>query len=162
MTNEVFPYKYPQLSKENYDNWCIRMKALLGSQDVWDMIETGYEEPENEGALTNTQKENLKRLRKKDQQALSIIHMCLDETMFVKVSMETRAKEAWEVLENSFRGKDKVIKVRLQTLRGDYEKLKMTESEAIEEFFCRTLTVVNQLKRYGEAMEDVRVIEKII
>lgn len=162
MMNGMIPYKYPQLTKENYDNWCIRMKALLGSQDVWDMVEDGYDEPENEAELTVPQIQNLKKLKKKDQQALSLIHMCLDDNMFVKISNAATAKEAWEILKNSFKGKDKVIKVRVQTLRSEYEKLKMKESESIEEFFTRTTTIVNQLKRYGETMEDVHVVEKIL
>ena len=27
--------------KENYSSWCIRMKALFGSQDVWGFIVPG-------------------------------------------------------------------------------------------------------------------------
>lgn len=83
------------------------------------------------------------------------------EYFFEKISTATSAKEAWEVLQNSFKGKDKVIKVRLQTMRGEYENLKMKDSKSAEEYFNRVLTIVNQLKRYGETMADVRVIEKI-
>jgi len=42
------------------------MKALLGSQEAWDIVEKGYEEPENEGALTQAQRNNLLKNRKLD------------------------------------------------------------------------------------------------
>ena len=37
--------------KENYTSWCIRMKALLGSQNAWDIVDNGYEELENDATL---------------------------------------------------------------------------------------------------------------
>ena len=66
------------------------MKALLGSQEAWEIVEKGYEEPENEGALTQAQRNNLLKNRKLDQHALSIIHMGLDDTMFENVSLVTK------------------------------------------------------------------------
>ena len=46
------------------------MKALLGSQDAWDVVENDYTEPEGTDGLTNAQKDALKDLRKKDKKAL--------------------------------------------------------------------------------------------
>ena len=129
------------------------MKALLGSQEAWEIVEKGYEEPENEGALTQAQRNNLLKNRKLDQHALSIIHMGLDDTMFEKVSLVTKAKEAWMILENNFKGLDKVKKVRLQTLRGEFESLHMKESETVFDYFTRVSSLVNQMKHYRETIE---------
>ena len=47
----------PKLNKDNYDNWCIQMKALLESLDVWDLVEDGYMKSiEDEAILTQEQK----------------------------------------------------------------------------------------------------------
>ena len=60
-------FQYPQLNKTNYENWSIRMKAILGSQGVWDVVEKGVEEPNNDEALSQVQKEALEKERKKER-----------------------------------------------------------------------------------------------
>jgi len=53
-------------------------------------------------------------------------------------------------------------KVRLQKLHGDFEKLHILESENISEYFTRVLVIYNQIKRYGERMEETRMVKKIL
>jgi len=44
MANPNFSLQCPRLTKHNYEIWCIRVKAWLGSQDMCEMIENGFEE----------------------------------------------------------------------------------------------------------------------
>ncbi|XP_022880399.1 uncharacterized protein LOC111397626 [Olea europaea var. sylvestris] len=156
------PFVVPKLTKENYGYWSICIKALLGSQDAWKVVENGYDEPENEGALSQAQRNTLQRYSKLDQHALSIIHMGLYEAMFKKVASSTKAKETWEILETNFKGIEKVKKVRLQILLREFESLHMKESESIFDYFTRVSSIVNHMKWYGENIEESRVIEKIL
>ncbi|XP_070016986.1 uncharacterized protein [Nicotiana sylvestris] len=156
--NGPLSFQYPCLTKDNYEKWCLRMKVILGSQDVWEIVDRGYAKLDNEDALPHNEKEVLAKTRKKDQQALTLIHQCLDD----KVADATTSKEAWEILQNSLQGVDKVKKVKLQTLRADFDVLKMKESECISDCFSKVKAVVNQLRRYGEDIEYVRVVEKIL
>jgi hypothetical protein len=39
MTNTNFSLQYPRLIKDNYETWCIRLRAYQGSQDVWETVE---------------------------------------------------------------------------------------------------------------------------
>ncbi|KAA0026211.1 reverse transcriptase [Cucumis melo var. makuwa] len=110
------------------------MKALLGSQDVWDIVSNGYEEPESDATLNQAHREALQNTRKKYQKALTIIHQAIDDNNFEKISGATTAYQAWQILENTYKGVDRVKKVHLKKLRdrgrGSYGKKKFDESNS--------------------------------
>ena len=68
MANGVASFQVPTLNNNNYDNWSIKMKALLGAHNVRDIIEKGFSEPKNEAAFMQDQnialKDSEKRMRK--------------------------------------------------------------------------------------------------
>ena len=76
--------------------------------------------------------------------------------MFDMVADATTSREAWEIWKTIFQGVDKVKKVRLKSLRGEFEALKM-ESELISDYCTRVKTIVNQMKRCGEKIEEMFV-----
>lgn len=103
-----------------------------------------------------------KELRKKDRRALLLIYQGVEENNFEKISAAANSKEAWDILRNANRGIEKTIRVRLQLLREEFEGLKMDDDETISFYFTKTLMIVNQMRRYGEKLDDVRVMEKIL
>ncbi|KAK6144512.1 hypothetical protein DH2020_021332 [Rehmannia glutinosa] len=110
MANGVASFQVPMLNTSNYDNWSIKMKALLGAHEVWDIVEKGYVEPQDETTLSQTQKDNLKDSRKRDKKALYLIYQALDDDGFEKISSATTAKDAWEKLQTSHKGAEQVKK----------------------------------------------------
>ena len=123
---------------------CYVWKKNYGAQAVWEIVEKEYTGPEDESKLNQTEKE------------------ALDNDMFEKVANATSSKQAWNTLQNSFQWVSRVKNVRLQSLRGEFEKLEMLEKESISDYFTRFLNVLNQMKRLGESMEESRVVEKNI
>ncbi|GJZ38449.1 hypothetical protein Tco_0585012 [Tanacetum coccineum] len=162
MSSSMNLFQFPHLTKDNYGSWYIRIKVLLGSHDVWGIVKKGVEKVNDEDSLSATQRVELEKARKKDQSALTIIYQCLDDAMFEKVANATTSKEAWEILQNAFKGIEMVKRVRLQSLRVEFKKLQMEESETISDYFTRVLTISNEMKRNGENLSDTRVIEKIL
>jgi len=62
----------------------------------------------------------------------------------------------------SHAGGEKIKKVKLQTLRKQYELLQMEEGDQIGEYFNKVLTVTNQMKGCGETIIDMMIVEKIM
>ncbi|XP_048626765.1 uncharacterized protein LOC111210365 [Brassica napus] len=119
MTNNGVPFQVPLLTKSNYDNWSLRMMAILGAHDV-------FKEERQEGSLSNLSR--------------------IDEDTFEKVAGARTSKEAWEKLQTSYKGAEQVKK----------------EGELISDYFSRVLTVTNNVKRNGEKLDDVRIMEKVL
>lgn len=150
----------PTLDGKNYEHWSVQMKAIFGFQECLEVVESGFEKITE--SSSETQKSAHSEAKKKDCKATFLIHQCVDAANFEKISKAKSSKEAWEILEKSHSGLAKVKKVRLQTMRRQYELLQMEEQESIAEYFTRIRSLTNQMKTYGESMPDQGIVEKVL
>ncbi|CAL5340443.1 unnamed protein product [Camellia sinensis] len=144
----------PVFKGEGYGFWSIRMMTLFKSQDLWDLVEQGYADPDEETRL----KEN----KKKDSKALVIIQQAVYDSIFSRIAAATTSKQAWSTLQKEFQGDSKVIMVKLQSLRRDFETLYMKNGESIADFLSRVMTIVSQMRSYGEKISDETVVAKVL
>ncbi|XP_019432821.1 PREDICTED: uncharacterized protein LOC109339761 [Lupinus angustifolius] len=91
-----------------------------------------------------------------------MIHQHVDESNFEKISNAKIAKEAWDSLEKCYVGAEKVKKVKLQTLRREYELLQMRDGDTIADYFTKIRSLTNLMKECGEVMRDQLVVEKVL
>jgi hypothetical protein len=81
MTIENASTLIPKLTKDNYYNWCIGLKAFLGSQECIEIVEYDYDEPNSKEVQDSIQEA---------QKQVLIIYLGLDETTFeIIISTET-------------------------------------------------------------------------
>ena len=138
------------------------MRTLFLSQDLWDLVENGYEEPGEGAHLSAQQRNELKENRKKGSKALLLIQQAVHESIFPRIAEATKSKEAWTILKNEYQGSNKVITIKLQSLHRDFETLLMKNSESVQELFSRVFTIVNQIRALGENLSDQRIVEKVL
>ncbi|XP_059650082.1 uncharacterized protein LOC132295826 [Cornus florida] len=152
----------PRFNGDNYDYWSNNVKVLLKSMKLWNVVEEGFDEPENEDDLTQAQKNVLNEKREEDSKALFTIYQTIEMPIYERIAKATKSKQAWEIIQAAYKGEEKVKKVRLQTLRSEFEKLEMKENSSISKYFTNVTSIVNQMASNGEILEDESVIEKIL
>nr|CAN60813.1 hypothetical protein VITISV_038722 [Vitis vinifera] len=138
------------------------MKTLFMSQDVWDLVENGFDEPENVITLTPLEKDQLKELKQMDAKTLLFIQQGVGNNIFPRIMRASKAKEAWDILQQEFQGDKKTRSIKLQALRRELENMKMKENETLNELSSRFMELVNQMKSYGEEINDKRIVEKLL
>lgn len=133
------------------------MKTLFKSQELWGFVEDGFED-----AQPPEPDQQLREKRKKDSKALFMIQQALDDEIFPRIASATTSKMTWDTLKQEYLGGKKVITVRLQSLRREFETALMTDKESVQEYLSRVSTVVQQMRSYGETMTNEHVVGKVL
>ncbi|KAL0335094.1 UNVERIFIED_CONTAM: putative mitochondrial protein [Sesamum radiatum] len=152
----------PIFSGQNYDYWAIKMKTYFQSRKLWEIVEEEVTLPEDSSTSSSVEKGKLENKKAKDSEALYYIQTAVADHIFPRISVATSAKEAWSILQKEYQGSANVHIIKLQTLRRDFENMKMTDSETIDEYYTKVRELVNQLKAYGEDIPEKRVVEKLL
>jgi hypothetical protein len=163
-TSNLGPTQGPILLGKNYEFWSLRMRSFLQAQECWEPVDLGYVEPDPAAltAMTNAQRIAQATLRTKENKAKFWIQNSVDDSIFSKITGAGTSKQAWDILKTSYQGNDRVKTVKLQSLWTQFETLKMTESETVDQFMTRVMGIVNQIRLIGETITDQRIVEKIL
>ncbi|GJZ81568.1 retrovirus-related pol polyprotein from transposon TNT 1-94 [Tanacetum coccineum] len=145
----------PIFKRDSYEFWSIKMRTLFKSQDLWDLVENGLAETGDEDTRS---RENQKR----DAKALFFIQQAVEESIFSRIAAATSSNEAWTILKTEFQGSSKVITVKLQSLRRDFETSYMKHNESVQEYLARISSIVSQMRSYGEKVTDEIVVTKVL
>ena len=133
------------------------MITILKTRKLWDVIENGItlsSSSENSPTLTRERDDQVM----KDMMTLQILQSAVSNSIFPRIAPASSAREAWNALEMEFKGSSQVKMINLQTLRREYENLKMEESENINDFTTKLINMSNQLKVHGEEKTDYQLV----
>eukprot|EP00253_Pinus_taeda_P029175 PITA_29175 len=139
----------PKLVGTNYFHWSKHIQPIFITKYLWELVTDGYNmpSPDEFKASSDDEKESLKELIKKDNEALSLIGNALEESIFPRTSGAISSKKAWDILKNTFEG---VVVAKLQTLRRNFENSHMQSNESIHDYITKMQNLVNQMRSLEE------------
>nr|GEU85354.1 hypothetical protein [Tanacetum cinerariifolium] len=136
--------RYLMLTKTNYSVWAIKMRVNLQAQGVWDA----------------TQREGVED--RQDRMALAAIYQAIPEDVLLMLADKDTAKEAWETLHTMHMGAERVKEAKIQTLKSDFEVIRMKDSGSMDEFAMRLNTIVTGIRSLGDTIEEITVVKKFL
>ena len=101
-------------------------------------------------------------MKLKDLKVKNYLFQAIDWTVLNTFLKKDTAKDIWDAMKKKFEGNARVKRSHLQALRREFETLEMRSGEGVTEYFFRVMTMANKMQIYGEDMQDVKVVEKIL
>ena len=152
----------PMFTGENYYIWEIKMKSYLKALNLWEAVEVG-EDPHPLGPDPSmTQIKQHEEMKARKPKGLTCIHSALSDAIFTRIMACESPKEAWDKLKAEFEGSNKVKVVKVLTLKREFEMIRMREGETVKEYSTKLLELVNKIRLFGEAVDDAKVVEKVM
>ena len=80
---------------------------------------------------------------------------------FKKISSTETAKEAWTILQTTYKGTKAVKDSKLQRLTTSFKKIKMEEDELFDKFYAKLKDIVNSAFNLGETIPEPKIVKKV-
>lgn len=120
------------------------MKMALKVHNVWEAIDPG---------ITDSDKNNL---------ATALLFQSIPETLTLQVGALDTAKAVWEAIQSRYVGADRVREARLQTLMTEFDRLKMKDSDSIDDFSGKLTEISSKATALGESIEESKLVKKFL
>ncbi|CAL5382011.1 unnamed protein product [Camellia sinensis] len=146
----------------HYDHWSMLMENVLWSKEYWPIVEFGVAEPATNTALTDAQKTELEGRKLKDLKAKNYRFQAINRPILETILNKETSKDIWDSMKQKYQGSARVKRAQLQALRRDFETLQMKNGESITSYCARTMEISNKMRFYGEKLDDVTIVEKIL
>ena len=81
---------------------------------------------------------------------------------FKKISSTKTAKEAWTILQTTYKGTKVVIDSKLQRLTTSFEEIKMEEDESFDEFYAKLKDIVISAFNLEETIPESKIVRNVL
>lgn len=135
----------PMLTATNYMVWSMRMKVILRIHKSWEIIDPG--------TTTNQDKDDL---------AMGLLYQSIPESLIIQIGEQDTSKRLWESIKARHVGADRVKEARLQTLEAEFDRLRMSESETIDNFSGKLSGISSKSAALGTQIDESKLVRKFL
>ncbi|KAG7578674.1 Integrase catalytic core [Arabidopsis thaliana x Arabidopsis arenosa] len=134
----------PMLNSTNYTVWTMRMKLMLKVYKVWDTVEPESNDEE------------------KNNMAKALIFQSIPESLTLQIGELETSKSVWESIKTKHVGAERVKEARLQTLMAEFDRIKMKETDTIDDFAGRLAEISTKSSALGVKIEAPILVKKFL
>jgi len=106
-------------------------------------------EPEVEESTVLSEAETAKQTAK-DRKVKAHLLQCIPDDLLMQVAKKKTGKEVWDSLKARFVGADRVKDARLQTLKIEFDTIRMKEGESLDEIVGKLTAMSVRYSSLGE------------
>ncbi|CAM8965558.1 unnamed protein product [Rhodiola kirilowii] len=152
----------PLLKGSNNGCWKPKMKSFLKSLDekAWKAVLIGWTHPTMANLVGEVVPkpealwtEDEEKASIGNSKAMNAIFSGVDKNVLKLIINCEITKEAWDILQTTYEGTDKVCNSRMQIVTTKFEDMKMKDSETIPEFNARVLDLSNEAAALGKLID---------
>jgi hypothetical protein len=132
------------LTKTNYYDWAALICVMLQARGLWDAVIMG--------TMDYTE----------DRLALEVIAKALPPELMGSIASKPSAMAAWESLVLRNVGVDRVRKVKVSTLKREFDSLTFEVGESIDDFSTRFSRITNQLAVLGFEYKEEEIVRRFL
>jgi hypothetical protein len=126
----------------------------MEDQGVWEVVEPAGESSDQGAAVVVARKA-------KDTKAWVHLLQCLPDDLLMQVSMKKIGKEVWDSLKARFMGEEHVKEARLQTLKSEFDGLRMKDDESIDSYAGKLTSMSVRYANLGGSLDDAALVKKM-
>ena len=128
-------------------------------EKVWQAVEIGWTKPKEAPADWDEAKIKAANF---NSRVLNALFSAVTHEEFKKISSTKTAKEAWTILQTTYKGTKAVKDSKLQRLITSFEEIKMEEDEFFNEFYAKLKDIVNSTFNLRETILEPKIVRKVL
>ena len=137
------------------------MRVFLQSlnEKVWQAVEISWTKPME--SLADWDDAKIKATNFNGG-ALNALFSAITNEEFKKISSTETIKEAWTILQTTYKGTKTVKDSKLQRPTTSFEEIKMEEDESFDEFYAKLNDMVNLAFNLGKTIPEPKIVRKVL
>ena len=126
---------------------------------MWQAVKIGWTKPKEASVDWDDAKIKAANF---NSRALNALFSAVTNEKFKKISSTETAKEAWTILQKTYKGTKAVKDSKLQRLTTSFEEIKMEEDESFNKFYAKLKDIVNSAFNLGEIIPEPKIVRKVL